>query len=521
MPSLQRMGKDKVLNHHHEVPYRVLEHKYDFGDKKSGNMIIHWDNLEALKSLLPQYEGKVKCIYIDPPYNTGNEGRVYNDNVNHPKIKKRLHQVVGKEWDDLTRHDKWLCMIYPRLKLLHKLLAEDGVIFISIDDNEATYLKLLLDEIFWSNGFIQQIIRKNKYWPWAMTKWFWNVHEYIFAYSKKAITSIESYLSEDEIKKYKLKDEYFDLRWWYITQPLATKSKDDRPNLIYPITYKWKEIRPDKQWIWSKDRMMEALSKNHIVIKETDWKFSVRFKQYLKDEYWNMRMAKPISILNWPFNQEGTAEMAEVFWKKMFDWPKPSRLIAYLLSMVVNGDKSKDGYYLDSFAWSWTTAHAVLNLNKQDWWNRKFILIELMDYAETITAERAKRVIKWYGTKKVEWTWWWFDYYTLWEALFDEEDNLNENIDLEAIKQYIRYTETQTDYTSSSKKYLLGTYKKTEYYFYYEKDRATTLDLKFLGTLWKTDGYRLIYADICLLSKSFLTKHNIIFKKIPRDITRF
>jgi adenine-specific DNA-methyltransferase len=141
------------------------------------------------------------------------------------------------------------------------------------------------------------------------------------------------------------------------------------------------------------------------------------------------------------------------------------------------------------------------------------------DYADNITAERIKRVIKWYGDKK--WTWWWFDYYTLWEALFDEDDNLNESIDTEIIKQYIRYTETQTDYTPSSKKYLLGTYKRTEYYFYYEHDRATTLDLKFLGTLWKTDSYRLIYADICLLSKAFLAKHNIIFKKIPRDITRF
>ena len=136
MPSLHRIGKDKVINHHHEVPYRVLQKQYDFGDAKSGNMIIHGDNLEWLKSLLPQYEGKIKCIYIDPPYNTGNEWRVYNDNMNHPKIKKRLGQIVGKEWEDFNRHDKWLCMMYPRLKLLHKLLRDDGVIFISIDDNE-------------------------------------------------------------------------------------------------------------------------------------------------------------------------------------------------------------------------------------------------------------------------------------------------------------------------------------------------------------------------------------------------
>ena len=162
MPTLTWIGKDKVVNHHHEVLYRVLEHKYGFraendGDRtptNSGNKIIHGDNLEALKSLLPEYEGRVKCIYIDPPYNTGNEKWVYNDNVNDPKIKKWLGEVVGKQGEDLSRHDKWLCMMYPRLKLLHKLLAEDGAIFISIDDNELANMKLLCDEIFGVNNFI-------------------------------------------------------------------------------------------------------------------------------------------------------------------------------------------------------------------------------------------------------------------------------------------------------------------------------------------------------------------------------
>ena len=156
MPTLHRIGKEKVVNHHHDVPYKVLDHEYSFADgvqsqdeKADGNMIIQWDNLEALKSLLPKYEGKVKCIYIDPPYNTGNEWRVYNDNSNHPKIKKWLWEVVWKEGEDLTRHDKWLCMMYPRLKLLHKLLRDDGVIFVSIDDNEQAHLKLMMDEVFW------------------------------------------------------------------------------------------------------------------------------------------------------------------------------------------------------------------------------------------------------------------------------------------------------------------------------------------------------------------------------------
>ena len=160
MPTLEWIGKDKVVNHHQEVPYRVLERQYSYDgagqhaeDNGSENMIIHGDNLEALKALLPQYEGKVKCIYIDPPYNTGNEGWVYNDNVNDPKIKKWLGEVVGKEGEDLSRHDKWLCMMYPRLKLLQRLLADDGVIFISIDDTEYANLNLICDEIFGSSCF--------------------------------------------------------------------------------------------------------------------------------------------------------------------------------------------------------------------------------------------------------------------------------------------------------------------------------------------------------------------------------
>ena len=166
MPTLHWIGKEKVINHHRDVPFKVLEHKYGFDNgiqsenpTNSGNLIIHGDNLEALKALLPKYEGKVDCICIDPPYNTGNENWIYNDNVNHPKIKKWLGEVVGKEGEDLSRHDKWLCMMYPRLKLLHQLLSKNGVIFISIDDNEQANLKLICDEIFGPNNFIRTIFK--------------------------------------------------------------------------------------------------------------------------------------------------------------------------------------------------------------------------------------------------------------------------------------------------------------------------------------------------------------------------
>ncbi|MCV7583665.1 DNA methyltransferase [Micrococcus luteus] len=170
MPELTWVGKDKVITHHLDVPLRVLERQYSFdqagqsdADNGSPNMVIHGDNLEALKALLPRYEGRVDCIYIDPPYNTGNEGWVYNDNVNDPRIKKWLGDVVGKEGDDLSRHDKWLCMMYPRLRLLHRLLAPTGSIFISIDDNEAAALRLVCDEIFGTRCFVADISWQRNY----------------------------------------------------------------------------------------------------------------------------------------------------------------------------------------------------------------------------------------------------------------------------------------------------------------------------------------------------------------------
>lgn len=529
MPTLHWIGKEKVINHHLDVPFRVLEHQYGFNEgeqqaeeTQSGNKIIHGDNLEALKALLPEYEGRIKCIYIDPPYNTGNEGWVYNDNVNDPKIKKWLGQVVGKESEDLSRHDKWLCMMYPRIKLLQKLLQDDGLIFMSLDDNEAVYAKMVLDEVFGSRNFVQQIVWKNKYGPGAMTKGFGNIHEYIFCYSKNPISSIEANLTEEEQAKYKFKDKYYALRGGYITQPLATKSKDDRPNLVYPIVHNGVEILPDKQWIWSKERMQIAIDNDWLQINEKNGKYSVRFKQYLRDEYGMMRKGKPISIMVGPYNQDGTAEMVEIFGSKKFDNPKPSALVEYLLSMIINGKEDKEGIYLDSFAGSGTTAHAVLNLNKRDGGNRKFICIEMEDYAESITAERVKRVIKGYG--HTEGKGGNFDFYALGQPLFLDDGNLNELVGIEKIRQYIYYSDTKNPLPTAKHKdnsYFLGKQHDTAYYFHYEPNALTTLDHAFLASMKTKAGQYVIYADNCLLTKEFMVQHHIIFKKIPRDITRF
>ena len=234
MPTLEWIGKDKVVNHHLEVPYRVLEEQYTYNADRSDNMIIRGDNLEALKALLPRYEGKVKCIYIDPPYNTGNEGWVYNDNVNDPRIKKWLGEVVGKEGEDLSRHDKWLCMMYPRLKLLQRLLAEDGAIFISIDDAEQANLRLICDEIFGANKFAGVLIWQKRTSPDARKK-LSNGHEYIIAYTKNGdIDSTFNLLDIEgkDAKKFKNPDN--DPRGPWVSSDFTAQGW--RPNQMYEIT---------------------------------------------------------------------------------------------------------------------------------------------------------------------------------------------------------------------------------------------------------------------------------------------
>ena len=246
MPTLNWIGKEKVVNHHRDVPFRVLEHQYGFsaetGETKeptgSGNMIIHGDNLEALKALLPEYEGKIKCIYIDPPYNTGEEKWAYNDNVNHPKILKWLGEVVGKEGDDLSRHDKWLCMMYPRLKLLHRLLNDQGAIFISLDENEVVHARLMCNEIFGKDKFVAQISLLCNPKGRSQDKYFATNHEYCLVYSKKVLPSGAFEIEKDNeqiLKDYKNQDSKGRYRLLELRNTHREFNRENRPNLYYPL----------------------------------------------------------------------------------------------------------------------------------------------------------------------------------------------------------------------------------------------------------------------------------------------
>lgn len=529
MPTLEWIGKSKVINHHQEVPFRVLERQYSYDeqgqheeDNGSENMIIRGDNLEALKALLPRYEGRVKCIYIDPPYNTGNEGWVYNDNVNDPKIKKWLGEVVGKEGEDLTRHDKWLCMMYPRLKLLQKLLADDGVIFISIDEIEHRYLELVMDEIFGSANRIDTFVWQNNYGGGAKSNYVVHLHEYVLCFAKNISTVGKIELPPDDniLKYYKYKDEKFDTRGPYRLQPLATTSMDDRPNLRYPLFYEGHEVWPAKQWFWSKERALEAQANDELVFSEKNGKWTVNYKQYLNSADGTQRKSKPYSIITGIYTQAGTKAIKEIMGSgKAFDFPKPPELIMYFIQMITG----EDDIVLDSFAGSGTTAHAVLNMNKADGGYRKFILVEMMDYADSITAERVKRVIRGYGEGKnaVAGTGGNFSFYDLGEPLL-VDDCLNEAVAPEKIREYIWFMETKQPYAppSGGNPYYLGKHNSTGYYFYYEPQRVTVLDYAFLSTITEKADGTVIYADRCSIGEDKLAQMGITFKKIPRDISR-
>ena len=528
MPTLEWIGKEKVINHHQEVPFRVLDRQYSFDesgqhaeDNGSENMIIHGDNLDALKALLPRYEGRVKCIYIDPPYNTGNEGWIYNDNVNDPKIKKWLGEVVGKEGEDLTRHDKWLCMMYPRLKLLQKLLAEDGAIFISIDDTEFYNLRSICNEVFGDHNFIATIIWRKNYSPKGTAKHFSEDHDYILVFGKSADVWLPHKMprTEKQNKAYKNPDN--DPRGPWKSSDLSARNYYSKGvyEIVTPSGRVIEGPPPGSYWRVSKEKFQE-LDLDHRIWWGKDGNNVPAIKRFLSDVSDGI-----VPQTYWPYEEVGHTQDAKKEIKAIFDGdmpfetPKPSRLIERILQIA----SDPDSIILDSFAGSGTTAHAVLNMNKADGGNRKFILVEMMDYADSITAERVRRVIRGYGEGKnaVDGTGGSFSYYELGEPLLIGE-NLNEAVAPEKIREYIWFMETKTPYTPDAGEnlYYLGQHNDTGYYFYYEPQRITVLDYDFLATVTEKAGGTVIYADRCSISDDKLSQMGIVFKKIPRDISR-
>ena len=568
MPTLDWIGKKAVINHHREVPYRLLrcDNKLSAGDPDSGNLLVQGDNLLALKALLPYYAGKVKCIYIDPPYNTGVDERgednkrtgwIYSDNVNSPEIRAWLNKVVGEEAEDLSRHDKWLCMMYPRLVLLREFLRDDGVIFASIDEVEAANFRLLFDEIFGIANRVGTIIWKN-----VTDNNPTNIaieHEYVLCYAKsksrlpKEWKSVNLAVKEkllrighEFIDKYpdknKRQAEYskwfkenkfflwpFD-RYKHIdeggiytgSQSVHNPGKEGyRYDVIHPRTGK-PCTQPMMGYRFPPDTMNALLAQNRVIFGEDETKI-IELKVYVKDY-----RAKLASLFELD-GRIGTNEIKEIFpeSKRPFDFPKPTELIEELVSFVT----ASDDIILDSFAGSGTTGHAVLKLNRADKQRRQFILVEMKDsIAREITAERIRRVSQGYANannEKVEGLGGGFRYCTLAEPLFDAQGNIDERVTFADLAAHVFFTETGQPIPkkASGKSPLLGVFSGTAVYLLYNgvlddkhPDSGNVLTGDVLSKLPAHDGMKVIYGTACRLSPQRLKRENIIFRQTPYEI---
>jgi len=557
MATINFKGKNSVWNHHLSVPYQTLEKDKKLsvkGKNEDENLVIEADNLIALKSLLPKYQARIKCIYIDPPYNTGNENWVFNDKLNNPLIKDWIGKVVGT--DDLTKHDKWLCMMTPRLKLLQELLSDDGVIFISIDDNENYRLKQLMGEIFTELNLIAElpVIMNLKGNQDAFG--FADTHEYCLVYAKnKDLCILNQYdldeeelfneWEEDEFGLYKKAD---NLRATGVNAPRVK-----RPNLWYPIFIDEKNgnfyitendkpikptdikilpINPDGEqlsWYWSKGTF-EA-KKHNLILKKTKNGYQLYRKQ--RPQLEDIPTKKPKSFMYKPEYSTSTAttQLKKLMGKKLFDGPKPVPFIKDLLKI----GSGKDSVILDSFAGSGTTAQAVLELNNEDKGDRKFILVQLPEkieknqlayqtgfkYVHEITRERVVRVIK---RDKLDVG---FSYMKLGIPIDAESILAGKLPTYREFAKYVYYLATgktmENEKLVDEKNHFVGKINGETVYLIYENDKeklknlAITLD--WAEKINKKDKNRkIVYAPACFLDEEYLDKYNILFVSIPYSL---
>ena len=559
MPTLQFKGKVFVQNHHLAVPFHELQPVKSKSLTKTpnlhDNLIVEGDNLAALKALLPTYHGKIKCIYIDPPYNTGNEGWAYNDNVNSPMMREWLGKTVERE--DLTRHDKWCCMMMPRLRLLRELMRDDGAIFVSIDDNEVHRLRCLMDEVFGEENFVGIIAWRN-----VTDNNPTNIsieHEYIVCYaaSKNHLASIwQSTMLPIKQKLIEIGKEHIDnfsdrkarqtaYSTWYREHkpelgPLDRyKYIDDhgiytgsqsvhnpgregyRYDVLHPGTG-----NPCKQplmgYRFPPDTMERMLKDNRILFGADENKI-IEIKLYAA-EY----KAKLPSVIELD-TRLGSYEIKDIFSsaRREFEYPKPSHLIREVLSFAAD----KDSIVLDSFAGSGTTAHAVLALNKEDGGHRRFILVECEDYADSITSERVRRVIKGVPRAKDKalkaGLGGSFSYFKLGQPMRLESLLDGSNLpDYKALAAYVFFTATGEESNPKRmkrKEWFIGESHIYDVFLIYEpeveslKDLALTLDVA--RNLPRGSGKRkLVFAPTKYLDSQFLSEFEITFQQLPFQI---
>jgi adenine-specific DNA-methyltransferase len=574
MPTLDWIGKNAVIRHHKEVPFRLLEPDValSHGGAETGNLIVQGDNLHALKALLPKYAGKVKCIYIDPPYNTGNEGWVYNDKVNSPEINRWLGSVVGKEAEDLSRHDKWLCMMYPRMVLLKQFLREDGVIMVSLDDFEITNLRYLMNEIFGSTNFIAQIVwekgRKND------ARFFSTGHEYIVIFARSMATLRDSGISWRQEKEgsREIHQEFLRLRRSYgidlelLTAGIRKFYKElpkDHPSKKHARysnvdeTGVWRDDNmswpggggpaydvihprtglpcavPPGGWRYSTlEKMNEMIQTGKVMFREDHTQPPIR-KTYLVREDTDSD-DEPLGgeVRGTYFYRSGLPGvnvLRDILGEQGFPNPKDHGVIADLINYVTRYDK--DSIILDSFAGSGTTGHAVLKQNAEDGGNRRFILVEMDEkIAEDITAERVRRVAGGYTNAKgepVQGLGSGFQFCRLSkEPLFNEFGDVRDDVTFAQLADFVWFAETGEGYTGKADSPLLGTHDGVSVYLLFNGilgDRrpagGNILTQAVLECLPKHDGQRVIYAAAVKgIGPAALARAKIIFKQTPYAI---
>ncbi|MFA5303210.1 MAG: site-specific DNA-methyltransferase [Candidatus Nanoarchaeia archaeon] len=508
MPVLNWIGKEAVVNHDKDVPFKLLKKvKSSSVEENSENLIIKGDNLEALKALMPYYKGKIKCVYIDPPYNTGNEKWRYNDNVNSPKIKKWLGQVVGRESEDLCRHDKWLCMMYPRLKLLKDLLSEDGVIFVSIDDNEQAHLKNIMDEIFGEINY-KYFVWKKKGGAGNTEKVIGTLTEHILCYFKNKSEKPFNYRNIERTYKFRDNKGPYNLEGIEKTNMGAYERKTMLFSIINPKTKEEFYPKKNMRWTAGEKTIKNLILENRLFFDEKKKRVFIikRPEDYEKSEnvYYNL-------LLEFGSLSQAKSELEKLgFDRELFDTPKPIDLIKHLLKIST----SKNDLILDSFAGSGTTGHAVLDLNKDDEGNRKFILIEMEDdIAKKVTAERIKKAIKKYDYNAG------FEFCELDKPLFNEFGDIDESCSFEQLANYIYFTETQTNIDKKKiENNLIGEYQNFKYYLLFKEKGKNILDKSFFDKIKNIKDNKVVYADKCLIDDNLLDKYNIIFKQIPYEV---
>ncbi|WP_084327703.1 site-specific DNA-methyltransferase [Salinarimonas rosea] len=570
MPSLNWIGKEAVEHHHKQVPYRLIhcDQRLSAGNTDIGNLLVEGDNLEALKALLPYYAGKVKCIFIDPPYNTGNEGWVYNDNVNSPEIRQWLGKVVGKEAEDLSRHDKWLCMMYPRLRLLREFLRQDGVIFVSIDDNELTHLTGVMYEIFGKSNWLGTICWKNTTDnnPSRIVV----EHEYVVCFAKrkeevdphwkspaspiremiqkKAEELFEEFPGPefDEVRQIEYRKWFKDQKpylWPFQeydeidTKGVFTGSRSvhnpGKDGYFYDIPHPLTK-KPTKKPLMgyrfpeeTKDRL---LSEGRFIFGEDENKI-VELKVYIDE--WKSKLSSVYEL----DGRRGSNEIKDILFesKRPFSTPpKPIELMSDLLSFVTSGDD----IILDSFAGSGSTGHAVMDLNKVDGQNRRFILIEMdPEIATQITAERLRRVSSGYNKKgspanPVEPLGGGFRYCRLGVPLFNEFGDIDGEVSFPDLAAHVFFAETGAPIPSKAQNgnALLGKHgDKTVYLLYAQGQEG--MPREALGNVLTPnalvslppppagfEGTRVVYAEGTTISHDRLNAEGIVFKQIPYQI---